>query len=102
MVFALPTGCNENNVTETVLVLTGLKPGPRKVVFSAFKRKVKNDVKVVQLAGCVAEVSAYHHGEVRPHVFSTLFLELTFFFLNMLGALYIYDVIDFKNKKLLY
>lgn len=45
--------------------VSGLKPGQRKVLFSCFKRNDKREVKVAQLAGSVAEMSAYHHGEVR-------------------------------------
>ena len=41
-----------------------MKPGQRKVLFACFKRKLKNEVKVAQLTGYVAEHSAYHHGEV--------------------------------------
>jgi DNA topoisomerase II len=33
-------------------------------MFACFKRKLKQEVKVAQLAGYVAEHSAYHHGEV--------------------------------------
>ena len=33
-------------------------------MFSCFKRKLKNEIKVAQLSGYVAEHSAYHHGEV--------------------------------------
>lgn len=43
---------------------TGFKPGQRKVLFTCFKRNDKREVKVAQLAGSVAEMSAYHHGEV--------------------------------------
>ena len=42
----------------------GLKPGQRKVMFTCLKRNDKREVKVAQLAGSVAEMSAYHHGEV--------------------------------------
>uniref|UniRef100_A0AAQ5ZQH6 DNA topoisomerase 2 n=1 Tax=Amphiprion ocellaris TaxID=80972 RepID=A0AAQ5ZQH6_AMPOC len=35
----------------------------RKVLFCCFKRNDKREVKVAQLAGSVAEMSAYHHGE---------------------------------------
>lgn len=45
-------------------VVDGLKPGQRKILFSCFKRKLKSDIKVAQLAGYVSEQSAYHHGEV--------------------------------------
>ena len=34
------------------------------MLFSCFKRKLKNEIKVAQLSGYVAEHSAYHHGEV--------------------------------------
>eukprot|EP01116_Phalansterium_solitarium_P015953 TRINITY_DN3599_c0_g1_i1.p1 TRINITY_DN3599_c0_g1~~TRINITY_DN3599_c0_g1_i1.p1 ORF type:complete len:1533 (-),score=573.08 TRINITY_DN3599_c0_g1_i1:16-4614(-) len=44
-------------------VIDGLKPGQRKVLFSCFKRNLKSEIKVVQLAGYVSEHSAYHHGE---------------------------------------
>lgn len=45
--------------------VSGLKPGQRKVVYCCLKRNDKREVKVAQLAGSVAEMSAYHHGEVR-------------------------------------
>lgn len=45
-------------------VIDGLKPSQRKIVFSCFKRKLVKELKVAQLAGYVAEHSAYHHGEV--------------------------------------
>jgi len=45
-------------------LIDGLKPGQRKVLFSCFKRKLKDEIKVAQLAGYVSEHSAYHHGEM--------------------------------------
>ena len=44
-------------------VVDGLKPGQRKILFACFKRKLKAEIKVAQLAGYIAEHSAYHHGE---------------------------------------
>lgn len=44
-------------------VMDGLKPGQRKIMYACFKRNLKSDIKVAQLAGYVAEHSAYHHGE---------------------------------------
>jgi len=41
----------------------GLKPSLRKIIFSCFKRNLKKEIKVAQLAGYVSEKSAYHHGE---------------------------------------
>ena len=43
--------------------IDGLKTSQRKVLFSCFKRKLTQELKVAQLAGYVAEHSAYHHGE---------------------------------------
>jgi DNA topoisomerase-2 len=50
-------------VIHVSIVFTGLKPGQRKVLFTCFKRNDKREIKVAQLAGSVAELSAYHHGE---------------------------------------
>ena len=44
-------------------VMDGLKPSQRKVLFSCLKKKLKNEIKVAQLAGYIGEHSAYHHGE---------------------------------------
>ena len=44
-------------------VMDGLKPSQRKILWSAFKRKMYSEVKVAQLAGYVSEHAAYHHGE---------------------------------------
>ena len=43
-------------------------------MFTCFKRNDKRDIKVAQLAGSVAEHSAYHHGEVN--ILLILFLSL--------------------------
>jgi DNA topoisomerase II len=41
------------------------QPSQRKVLFGCFKRKLtKNEIKVAQLVGYIAEHSAYHHGEM--------------------------------------
>ena len=42
----------------------GLKPSQRKVMYACFKKNLKDEMKVAQLAAFVAEKSAYHHGEV--------------------------------------
>lgn len=52
-----------DNIRSIPSVMDGLKPGQRKVLFSCFKRNLKNEIKVAQLFGYVAEQSAYHHGE---------------------------------------
>lgn len=44
-------------------VVDGLKPGQRKIMFAGFKRNLKNEIKVVQLAGYVSEHTGYQHGE---------------------------------------
>jgi DNA topoisomerase-2 len=50
-------------------VLDGLKLGQRKVLHSIFKKGLRtgDEIKVVQLAGYVSEVAAYHHGESALH-----------------------------------
>ena len=44
-------------------VMDGLKPSQRKVIYACLKRNLVADMKVAQLAGYVAEHTAYHHGE---------------------------------------
>lgn len=41
-------------------VVDALKPGQRKIIFTCLKRNDKKEIKVAQLAGSVAEHSAYH------------------------------------------
>jgi DNA topoisomerase II len=48
----------------------GMKPGHRKILYCCFKRNLKAEIKVTQLAGYVSEHSAYHHGEAS--LFSTI------------------------------
>jgi DNA topoisomerase-2 len=48
-------------------VMDGFKPSQRKVLFSCFKRKLKDEIKVAQFAGYIGEHSAYHHGEASLH-----------------------------------
>lgn len=55
---------NMDNERSIPSLVDGFKPGQRKVLFTCFKRNDKKEVKVAQLAGAVAEHSAYHHGEV--------------------------------------
>ncbi|XP_006619464.1 DNA topoisomerase 2 isoform X3 [Apis dorsata] len=55
---------NYDNVRSIPNMIDGFKPGQRKVLYTCLKRNDKREVKVAQLAGSVAEHSAYHHGEV--------------------------------------
>ncbi|KAK5640442.1 hypothetical protein RI129_011253 [Pyrocoelia pectoralis] len=55
---------NADNVRSIPCLVDGVKPGQRKVLFTCFKRNDKREVKVAQLSGFVAALSAYHHGEV--------------------------------------
>ncbi|KAI5712179.1 hypothetical protein M8J75_006466 [Diaphorina citri] len=54
---------NMDNERSIPSLCDGLKPGSRKVLFTCLKRNDRREVKVAQLAGSVAEHSAYHHGE---------------------------------------
>ena len=53
-------------------MLDGLKISQRKVLYACFKKKLKNEIKVAQLAGYIGEHSAYHHGEASLHGASKL------------------------------
>ena len=44
-------------------MMDGLKLSLRKILFSAFKKRLTTDIKVAQFSGYVSEHSAYHHGE---------------------------------------
>ena len=44
-------------------VIDGMKPSQRKVLFGAFKKNLKQEIKVAQFSGYVSEHAAYHHGE---------------------------------------
>ncbi|KAG5443900.1 DNA topoisomerase 2-alpha, variant 2 [Clonorchis sinensis] len=54
---------NLDNERSIPSMVDGLKPGQRKVLFTCLKRNLVKEIKVAQLAGSVAELSAYHHGE---------------------------------------
>ena len=43
--------------------MDGLKISQRKILFSAFKKKLHQEIKVAQFSGYVSEQSGYHHGE---------------------------------------
>jgi DNA topoisomerase-2 len=55
---------NYDNIRSIPNVIDGLKPGQRKILFSAFKRNLTKEIKVAQFSGYVSEHSGYHHGEV--------------------------------------
>lgn len=44
-------------------MVDGLKISQRKILYSAFKRRLTSEIKVAQFSGYVSEHSAYHHGE---------------------------------------
>lgn len=44
-------------------IMDGLKTSQRKILYSAFKRNLKHEIRVAQFAGYVSEHSGYHHGE---------------------------------------
>ncbi|KAJ9503325.1 DNA topoisomerase 2 [Exophiala xenobiotica] len=52
-----------DNIRSIPSVVDGLKPGQRKVMYTCFKRNLKKDMKVAELAGLVGGMTAYHHGE---------------------------------------
>jgi len=54
---------NADNLRSLPHIMDGLKPSQRKILFGCFKRGLRSEIKVAQLAGYVSEHAAYHHGE---------------------------------------
>lgn len=54
---------NYDNDRSIPSIVDGLKPSQRKVLYSAFKKNLKSDIKVAQFVGYVSENTSYHHGE---------------------------------------
>ena len=53
----------EDNIRSIPNIVDGFKPSQRKVLFGCLKRNLTSEMKVFQLAGYIAEHSAYHHGD---------------------------------------
>ena len=56
-----------DNMRSIPSVVDGLKPGQRKVLYTCFKRNLKKDMKVVELAGLISGLTAYQHGDASLH-----------------------------------
>ncbi len=54
---------NYDNVISIPNMIDGLKPSQRKIMFGAFKRNLKDEIKVAQFGGYIAEHTHYAHGE---------------------------------------
>ncbi|KAJ9667630.1 DNA topoisomerase 2 [Coniosporium apollinis] len=52
-----------DNLRSIPSVVDGLKPGQRKVMYTCFRRNLKKDIKVVELAGSVSGLTNYSYGE---------------------------------------
>lgn len=52
-----------DNMRSIPSVVDGFKPGQRKVMYTCFRRDLKKDVKVVELAGSVSGLTAYPYGD---------------------------------------
>ena len=52
-----------DNMRSIPSVIDGFKPGQRKVLYACFRKNLKKDMKVVELAGYVSGITAYQHGE---------------------------------------
>jgi DNA topoisomerase-2 len=54
---------NSDNIRSIPSVIDGFKPSQRKILYCCFKKNLKTEIRVAQLAGYVSENGAYHHGE---------------------------------------
>jgi DNA topoisomerase-2 len=54
---------NADNLRSLPHIMDGFKPSQRKIMFACFKRNLRSEIRVAQLAGYVSEHAAYHHGE---------------------------------------
>ena len=54
---------NADNMRSLPHIMDGLKPSQRKILFGCFKRNLRSEIRVAQLAGYISEHAAYHHGE---------------------------------------
>lgn len=55
---------HEDNIRSIPNLIDGMKPSQRKILYAAFKKNQKSEIKVAQLAAYVSEHTAYKHGEV--------------------------------------
>ena len=53
---------NADNKRSIACFVDGFKPSQRKILFACFKKNLKKEMKVAQLAGYVGEHAAFHHG----------------------------------------
>ena len=54
---------NSDNKRSIPSMVDGLKVSQRKILYCAFKKKLKSEIRVAQFAGYVSENGGYHHGE---------------------------------------
>ncbi|KAJ2059245.1 DNA topoisomerase 2, partial [Coemansia sp. S2] len=53
----------EDNSRSIPSIVDGLKPGQRKILWTALDANIKSEIKVVSLQGKVTEKAMYHHGD---------------------------------------
>lgn len=54
----------EDNKRSIPNLIDGLKPSQRKVLYGMFKKNTKDEIKLDQIRGFIAEKTAYHHGDM--------------------------------------
>lgn len=54
---------NYNNIRSIPNIMDGMKPSQRKVLYTAFKIDLKQNIKVIQFVGEILKYTSYHHGD---------------------------------------
>lgn len=52
-----------DNIRSIPSVMDGFKPAQRKILYGCYKRNLRDEIKVSQLEGYIAEHTGYHHGD---------------------------------------
>lgn len=87
---------NYDNIISIPSFEDGLKPSQRKILYGMIKKNIKDDIKVAQIAGYIAENTDYSHGEVNLYD-TTINMSQNFIGTNNLN--YFEPIGNFGNRR---